>query len=171
MGGKERRRILIVDKEAQKRIILAVALFPALALAMATMIIAIFCRRLVGEATRVDVALPSLVPLLLATLGFALASTLIILNQALRFSHRVVGPGYRLRKAFQQVKDGDLHTRIRLRRGDHLTEVADSFNELLDWLREHPPAGVEIKSAPDVDGAPIRETERRAVELSVGAPR
>jgi methyl-accepting chemotaxis protein len=170
MGGKERRRTLIVDKEAQKRIVLSVALFPALALAMATMIIAIFCRRLVGEAMRADVSLPSLVPLLLATLGFALASTLIILNQAVRFSHRVVGPGYRLRKAFQQVKEGDLQTRIRLRRGDHLTEVADSFNELLEWLREHPPAGVDLKTSQDEEAPAKREPEHRAAELPVGAP-
>jgi hypothetical protein len=97
------------------------------------MIIAVFCRRLVGEAARLDLVLPSLVPLLIATLGFAAAAVIVIAHQALRFSHRIVGPAYRLRCAFAQVKQGDLR-RVKLRKGDHLVELADAFNELLDWL-------------------------------------
>ena len=144
MGRTERRRKVIVLREAQKRIILAVSLFPALSLAMATMLIAVFCRKLLGEAHRTEVDLPSLVPLFLTVLGFALVSCLIILHQAVRFSHRVAGPAYRLMKAFGELKSGDLDCQIRLRRGDHLTEVADSFNELVDWLKEHPPQGSAI---------------------------
>lgn len=143
MGRTERRKKLIVLREAQKRIIYSVTLFPALSLAMATMIIAIFCRKLLGEATQTEAELPSLVPLFLSVLGFALASCLIILHQAVRFSHRIAGPAYRLMRGFDQVKSGDLDCQIRLRKGDHLTDVADKFNEMVDWLNEHPPEGVK----------------------------
>jgi len=144
MGGNERRRTLVVNKEAQKRIVFAVSLFPALALAMATMIIAVFCRKLMGEAARTEAALPSLVPLFISSLGFALVSILIIFNQALRFSHRIAGPAYRLRQACSRIMGGDISFRVQLRKGDHLTEVADSLNDLLEWLNEHPPDGVEV---------------------------
>ena len=100
-GRTERRKKVIVLREAQKRIILAVSLFPALSLAMATMLIAVFCRKLLGEATRTDVDLPSLVPLFLSVLGLALVSCLIILNQALRFSNRISGPAYRVVKTLE----------------------------------------------------------------------
>ena len=146
MGLINRRKRIVVNKEAQRRIVLAVSLLPAIALAMAMMIIAVFCRRLFGEAVRTEAALPSLIPLFLSTLGFALASIFIILNQALRFSHRVVGPGYRLQQAFKLVQAGDLKTRIKLRDGDHLTEVADSYNEFLSWLEKHPPQGLQVES-------------------------
>ena len=143
MGRKYRRKKLIVLREAQKRIVLAVSLFPALSLAMATMIIAVFCRRLLGEAAQTEAELPSLVPLFLSVLGFAFVSGLIILHQAVRFSHRVAGPAYRLMKSFEEVKAGNLDCHIRLRKGDHLTDVADKFNEMLAWLNEHPPEGLK----------------------------
>ena len=147
MGGRERRRKLVVNQAAQKRIVFAVSLFPAISLAIATMVIAIFCRKLMGEAARSEVVLPSLVWLLASTLGFSIVSILIILNQALRFSNRVSGPAYRMCKSFEQIRSGDVSFRVKLRKGDHLTEVADSLNELLAWLEAHPPQGIETKPA------------------------
>ena len=145
MGRNQRcrRRRLIVHKEGQKKIILAVALLPSLSLAVAAMIIAVFCRKLLGEASRLEAVLPSLLPLFLSILGFMVLSGLIVFHQAVTFSNKVWGPCYRLMVAFNQVKAGDLDCRIKLRDGDHLTEVTDAFNELVDWLDEHPPAGLD----------------------------
>lgn len=154
MGTTEswRRRTLIVHDRAQKRIILAVAFFPSLSLAMAAMIIAVFCRKLLGEAARVEADLPSLVPLFLSVLGFVLVSGIIIFHQALRFSNKVSGPCHRLMVGFDQIKSGDLGCKIGLRDGDHLVEVADAFNEFVDWLKEHPPQGLTSGDSAAVDG-------------------
>ena len=62
--------------------------------------------------------------------------------QALRFSHRIAGPIYRITKSLQQVRSGDIGFRVHLRQGDHLTEIAAELNLLLDWLNANPPAGV-----------------------------
>jgi hypothetical protein len=149
MGTTEhwRRRTLIVHDRAQKRIVLAVAFFPSLSLAMAAVIIAVFCRKLLGEAARVDAVLPSLVPLFLSVLGFVVVSGLIIFHQALRFSNKVSGPCHRLMVGFDQIKSGNLDCKIGLRDGDHLVEVADAFNALLDWLKAHPPQATSDKRA------------------------
>ncbi len=144
MAANERRsRILIVNEPLQKRIILAVSLIPTLGLALCTLIVAVFCRRLLGEATEHDVDLPSLVPLFFALLGFTLASAAVVVFQALRLSHRIAGPAYRLIKSIERIRSGDISFRVNLRRGDHLTEVAAEMNNLLDWLNDNPPRGVK----------------------------
>ncbi len=49
-------------------------------------------------------------------------------------SHRVAGPLYRLKQAMKQVAAGDMGVRIRLRRKDQLTDVADIFNRMMNAL-------------------------------------
>src|SRR5262245_31533065 len=93
-----RRKKLIVNSGAQRRIVLAVSLCPSIALASATLVVAVFCRKLLGEASRAEVLLPSLLPLFFSMLGFVAVSAIVILVQALRFSHRIAGPSYRVIK-------------------------------------------------------------------------
>lgn len=142
-SNERRRRTLIVNEPLQKRIILAVSLIPTLGLAVSTLIVAVFCRRLLGEASAQEVELPSLVPLFLAVLGFTVASGAVVVFQALRFSNRIAGPAYRLVKSMERIRGGDIGFRVNLRRGDHLIDVATEMNNLLDWLNENPPAGVK----------------------------
>jgi len=97
-------------------------------------------------ATERDVELPTLVPLFLAILGFTLAVAALVVFQALRFSHRIAGPAYRLVKSLERIRSGDISFRVNLRRGDHLSEVAAELNNLLDWLNENPPPGVKTGS-------------------------
>ncbi|MEZ5964386.1 MAG: hypothetical protein R3F56_11115 [Planctomycetota bacterium] len=141
-SNERRRRTLIVNEPLQKRIIVAVSLIPTIGLALATLIVAVFCRRLLGEALEQDVELPSLVPLFVSILGFTLAAGAVVVFQALRFSHRIAGPAYRLIRSMERVRSGDISFRVNLRRGDHLTEVAAEMNNLIDWLNENPPSGV-----------------------------
>ena len=163
--AKNRRRTLIVNKEAQRRIVMAISLFPAISLALATMIIAVFCRKLLGEAERADASLPSLVPLFFSVLGFVLVSGLIVFHQAVKFSNKIAGPSYRLMRAFAHVKDGDFTTRIGLRKGDHLVELADAFNDFVEWLKEHPPKDIEeIRETVQAEIEAEREADRIAAE-------
>ena len=148
MGDRpiDRRKSLVINKQMQKKIIFAICLFPAISLSVATLIVAVFCRKLLSEAMMTEAGLPSLVPLFLFLLGFTIVSGAIVIHQALRFSHRIAGPAHRLIQSIDQVREGDISFRVDLRQGDHLTELADSFNQLLDWLNENPPAGVKTGS-------------------------
>lgn len=51
-------------------------------------------------------------------------------------SHKVAGPIYRLAKFAEGLREGDLTTRIYLRKGDELVEVASDFNQTGDFLRD-----------------------------------
>lgn len=49
-------------------------------------------------------------------------------------THRLVGPVYRLRKALREITAGNLDTRVTLRKGDDLQELADDVNHLTEIL-------------------------------------
>lgn len=49
-------------------------------------------------------------------------------------SHRIAGPLYKLRKAIEDVRKGNLDQRITFRKSDHFTELQDSFNEMVQSL-------------------------------------
>lgn len=68
--------------------------------------------------------------------GVILVMTALNFVIALLFSHRIAGPMYRLRKSMEQVGTGDLSLLIRLRSGDELHELKDSFNDMVSSLRD-----------------------------------
>ncbi len=68
--------------------------------------------------------------------GTVVVLGLLSIRDALRVSHRVVGPLHRFRKAIQAVKAGDKIELLRLRQGDYLQELKDDFNEMLEALEE-----------------------------------
>lgn len=143
---RERRRTLLINRETQRRIVYAISFFPTLGLALCCVIVAIFARKLLGEAVRADAELPSLAPLFMSLLGFVLISAVVVLVQALRFSHRVAGPSYRLCKSIERIRSGDISFRVNLRDGDHLSEIANEVNRLLEWLNQNPPRGARTGS-------------------------
>lgn len=159
---RDARRTLIVNESLQKRIILAVTLFPTLALSIAALIVAIFCRRLLGEAGYADVELPSLVPLFLSVLGFVVACCIVVLHQALRFSHRIAGPALRIVRSMSQLRRGEPVGPIKLRDGDFLVEIADEFNDLLTWARGRE---VDQESGSDAS-APVPDRVPPALDLA-----
>src|SRR5262249_41464266 len=55
---------------------------------------------------------------------------------AIRFTHRLVGPLVRFRRAMQSIAQGEPVRAIRLREGDYLTDLRDDFNEMLTALQE-----------------------------------
>jgi len=52
------------------------------------------------------------------------------------YSHRTAGPLYHFRRVFEQIRDGNLNARVRLRPNDDFKEVAQSFNEMMDKLNQ-----------------------------------
>ena len=51
-------------------------------------------------------------------------------------SHKVAGPIYRLVKFSEDIRAGNFKSRIFLRKGDELAEVASDFNKTGDYLQE-----------------------------------
>jgi len=69
--------------------------------------------------------------LLAQTIGVILA----LVALALFTTHRLAGPFIALKRAFDDVKTGDLTRRVRFRRADgHLLEIESAFNEMMESL-------------------------------------
>jgi sensor histidine kinase YesM len=71
---------------------------------------------------------------------------------AVVFTHRIVGPLYRVRQAVKAVAAGEEQEPMTLRKGDYLQELKDDFNEMLEAL-EGRGAGVLKKPATAQDRA------------------
>jgi hypothetical protein len=54
----------------------------------------------------------------------------------IRFSHRLVGPIVRFRKALQEMARGEPVRPVKLREGDYLTHLRDDFNKMLEELQK-----------------------------------
>jgi HAMP domain-containing protein len=55
---------------------------------------------------------------------------------SIRFSHRLVGPLIRFRRAFQDLAAGEPVRPVKLRDGDYLVEMRDEFNRMLEELQK-----------------------------------
>jgi hypothetical protein len=53
---------------------------------------------------------------------------------AVRFTHRLVGPIVRFRRAMQDITDGKPVRKIKLREGDFLVDMQQDFNQMLGSL-------------------------------------
>ncbi len=147
---KNRRKRLVVNKPVQRRIVTSITIVPILTLVGATLAVAILTGKVLDEARSAEENLPTLGPLFVSLFLFIVAAGAVVVIQALKYSHKIAGPMYRLVKSMQRIhKDGDVSFRIKLRSGDELTEIADELNHMMDWLVTHPPAGVELKTEPD----------------------
>jgi len=49
-------------------------------------------------------------------------------------SHRTAGAAYAIRRAVDAIRDGRTEIRVRLRRGDHLQDLAKSVNQLAETI-------------------------------------
>jgi hypothetical protein len=65
---------------------------------------------------------------------------------AIRFSHRLLGPMVRFRQTLKSITAGEPVRPIKLREGDYLLDVRDLFNEMLDALQRR---GVNVLK-PDI---------------------
>lgn len=63
-------------------------------------------------------------------LGLSLGVTGILVT------HKVVGPAYKMKSLFRDVKDGHLRIRGRLRKGDELQDVFEEFEAMIETLRK-----------------------------------
>ena len=76
---------------------------------------------------------------------------------AIRFTHRIVGPLVRFRQTIQSLARGEAVRPIKLRKGDYLNELRDDFNQLLDALQRR---GVPVLK-PDAPAGADEDSQRR----------
>lgn len=65
-----------------------------------------------------------------------LAMILIFLH-SVRASHKVAGPLYRFKCVLEALKEGEISSPIRIRKGDYLQEEAEIINQVLESLRQN----------------------------------
>ena len=78
---------------------------------------------------------------------------------AIRFSHRLVGPLVRFRKTIQAITGGEAVRPIKLREGDYLTDLRDDFNQMLEELQKQ---GVPVLKPTDPAQADIDAQKKSA---------
>ncbi|MBO4707646.1 MAG: methyl-accepting chemotaxis protein [Elusimicrobiaceae bacterium] len=49
-------------------------------------------------------------------------------------SHRIAGPVYHLERVCREIKEGNKQIRVKLRKGDALSDLANEFNSMLDYI-------------------------------------
>src|SRR5687767_7863904 len=79
---------------------------------------------------------------------------------AIRFSHRLVGPMVRFRRAMEAIARGEAVRPIKLREGDFLGELRDDFNRMLEALQKQGFPVLKPTDGPD-DQQPRPEPPRQ----------
>jgi methyl-accepting chemotaxis protein len=109
--------------------------------------------------------------LLMAVVCLTPAMAGAILYVAFRSSHRIAGPTFRLVESLKRIASGDVDFRVRLRRGDLLTEIADELNRALDaiqsnaaWQRREP--GLQQNAVAVETAAVAAEPSARTADVS-----
>ena len=121
MTDKHQRKTLIVDRKLQYTLMAYMVGIASMS-SVVTALTARFIAELQGGYG----------PSILVTATFLAALILISgwMALTLLFTNRVFGPIYRLHREIKNWKSGESVQKIILRKGDHLTELIDDFNEL-----------------------------------------
>ncbi len=140
------------------RLLRLAVVVPGVAMAVSLVTLALYCRSLLAEAAAGRSVVVGEAGFWFVVGGFLVACACVVTLQSVRLAKRVSGPEYRLRRALQRIRSGDVGFRIALRRGDLLGGLARECNDLLDWLNENPPRGartgsdiVEVAAVPVVE--------------------
>jgi hypothetical protein len=155
---KNRRTRLVINKPVQSRIMLSVSWPPLICMLVTGLTLMTFCVKLSYEAMQVDVELPSVVPVCVSAITFMIIGSVYFMFLVLKFSHRIAGPMYRIQKTLEAWRAGNTTIRANLRKGDHLTELATAVNGFLDWLEQHPPAGMTTAAPAEATTTPAAAT-------------
>ena len=137
----ERRRNYFIEKSFQARFVFKFCSLVVLGgfltmaalyiIGMGSTTVSIVNSRVVVKSTS-DFLLPMLIQTFLVVVVLVGAATIVV---TLFVSHQIAGPLYRLKKAMEQLGEGDFKTEVKLRQTDQLKEFADTFNTMVRKLR------------------------------------
>lgn len=158
----------MINKPLQGRLMAKMTLLPGVVLAGIAVFTAVYVTRAMNHATATGSELPDLMPLFYLVIVFELLAAVFLLANSLKASHLVAGPAYRICKSLERIRSGDLAFEVKLRQGDHLTEIRDELNLLLDWLNANPPMGAATRRPA---AAAATAEPRPAPTARAGSPR
>ena len=144
--NSNRRRILIIDKLVQNRIVFGLTWPPVVCLVLAGGCLAFYAHYASKQALIAGVEVPGLIVAFLLSACFVTLAGICLLLNALIGSHRMAGPMYRLQKTIKCFQQGDREIRAFLRKRDYLHELARDLNAFLDWVEQELPAGASPPS-------------------------
>jgi methyl-accepting chemotaxis protein len=134
----KRRRFPIVDKSLQYRFLARIIIYSSvIVMLMAAFLFVPEIVNLQDESLSLDVRAVSANKILtMHTRVWPVAISLICVIGVHSFLSflRYIGPLYRFRLSYNQVKDGDLSFRVKLRKKDHLHDEEDALNEMIEML-------------------------------------
>ena len=92
----------------------------------------------------------------------------------LRFSHRFMGPLYRLHRSLQALGRGEAVEPLRFREGDMLHEMAEAFNQVLQRVQQQPtqqePSG-DTLAQQEEPASSSPEQNNQTVTVAADAPK
>ena len=137
----KRRRIFLINKNFQYRFTLYVCSWLiALSLVYPLIINSLFeyfmrylqADPLGPEIAQID-AIKSEIIAFLAILQATMIGMAVFIS--IFMSHRIAGPLYKLKKFFEEAAAGNLEQVITFRKGDYFKELATSYNEMMESIR------------------------------------
>jgi methyl-accepting chemotaxis protein len=128
---REKRNKIWIDK-FQTTLSLRIALYFA-AYQLAVWALVIFERHVL---TGMEAAFGTAGWLMVFLTGAVIFQGVVFIYDAIKYSHRLVGPLHRFRKTIQAITAGDEIELVTLRQGDFLQELKDDFNDMLKVLEE-----------------------------------
>ena len=140
MSGKKRykRRKYFIKNSAQPKLIFKTYVMLAVVLVLVGILFYLTANRNLEESyfkahIVLKTTMENLLPILIAVNGIALilAAFLIV-----RFTHRIAGPAYRLRKMAPRIAEGDLSRDVKFRQADETQEIAESVNQIIEGMRQ-----------------------------------
>ena len=95
--------------------------------------------------------------------AFAVAP--IVLWDLLKFSHRIVGPLVRFKNTLDSLSAGKNVDQVRLRDGDLLVDLQDTFNNYLSTLQSFEPVDPEVEKCEQIEDALAFELQKLQAEV------
>jgi hypothetical protein len=168
-AGQNRRRVLVVNPDSQKRMMITMTVAPAVGLSVMMIAVCFFCHRVYQHSIDVGVQIDGLMPLFISVSGFVLVAAAFLVSSALMTSHRIAGPAYRLCESLKRAREGDIGFSVTLRDADYLTEIRDEMNLFLDVLNENPPEGFKTRAMRAAEEAAAAEQDVAESETEVAS--
>ena len=138
MSRNQRRRFPVVDRSLQYRFLAFILVYSfAIVLFLAAFMFIPDIMRLQDQSlsfdTRADAA-ENMLTLHARVWPAILLVICLVAIHSFRFFHRLIGPLYRFRKVYEQVRNGDLSFKVKIRKKDYLHEDEAGLNEMLETL-------------------------------------
>jgi hypothetical protein len=155
---KNERRTVLVDKALQARIVLSTSLPMIACLVFATGLDLYYQRQVALGHVDADSTIFGMPGHRLGMLLLFVSASMTLLVSSLLSSQKIAGTSYRIRQVLSEYRSGNRSVRVRLRKGDYQSQLADDLNEFLDWVA--PRATLPVPETPRAGVTPTPEPSR-----------